>query len=179
MLFYLNAKEFEKVFLVNESDKDILKTQYVLISTRIRTSGRYDNILLRNNFYPVSEVIINSDNEEQLKSYYFSQLKENIVELALFVQYSLVEEGNVVFMCSTKESRVHYLYYLAKYIENKFKYPVYNYTDYALKLVKLKKYNEVEVYKKIQNILNKSKKESKKQQKILNKYKKESLKENE
>ena len=49
MMFYTDSKTFQNEFLTSESDNDILKTQYVIISQRIRKhDGSFKNIAIMN-----------------------------------------------------------------------------------------------------------------------------------
>lgn len=159
MMFVMNSKTFQNDFLTNEPDKDILKAQYVLVSTRIRKCDNdYDNIIsARNYLYPDGDVMYRITDDD-IRDAYFNQLDNNKPLLATLVLGCIDEGFNVIFMCSKSEDKLHYLRYLAQYIYYTFDYPVYEYGDYSHNRIKLLNYNEKKVKKKCKKILEKAKK---------------------
>ena len=156
MIFYLNSKEFEKVYLVNEDPKDILSTQYILVSTRVRTSGEFSDIILNlHDLYPSPEVMMKGGDETSFKEGYYIQLSHHKSLLATIISYCIIKSTPIIFLCTKNESKMGYLALLGDYIEEKFGYPVYNYVDYAIGLVKVKPFDHGKVYRKVQKVLQK------------------------
>ena len=148
MLYYMDSKVFFKVFLNNESDKDILDCQYVLISYRIRAGNSRKNVIAYNGLFPGTDVLCYSENEEEFREMYYKQIKILKSSLAILIKGSIEEKYNIIFMCSHKESKMGYLDVLADYIYEKFGYPVYNYLDYVNCKCELVDFDKKKVLKK-------------------------------
>lgn len=133
MIFIMTSKTFMKKFLSNESYKDILFTQYVLVSTKIRNNGRtmmYDNIVQYSVLYPPAGLMTLT--RDQLSIRYKKYLKdtERMHYLANIVQTSM-EHMNIIIMTSPiEEGELHILESVKETIEEEFKYPVYWYEDF-------------------------------------------------
>ena len=98
MLYYTNSKVYQNIFLRHESYQDILKSQYVLVSTRISSSGEYENIVqARNMLYPNPEVCSTMDSNS-FKNSYFNQLESNKAFFATLIKGSIEEKYNIIFM---------------------------------------------------------------------------------
>lgn len=157
MMYFMNSKVFEKVFLINEDDKDILKAQYVLVSSRVRTSKKFSNILNAYNvLYPNLESLAAPD-PEIFENRYYEQLEECKALLATLIKGSIEESYNIIFMCSEKEDRIGYLKLIAKFVLEEFKYPIYEYASYAFGESKLINYNKDTVIKKCNKCLEEAK----------------------
>ena len=111
MMFYMNSKTFQNYFLTNETDKNILKAQYVLVSTRIRKRNSLDNIVNAYVLFPDARVCSAVSNEE-LRERYFKQLDDNETLLASLVLGSIEEKYNIIFMCTKLEDKINFLKYL-------------------------------------------------------------------
>ena len=153
MLYYMNSKDFSKVFLNNEDDKDILKCWYVLVSYRIRHGGKRPNVMSYSGLFPNSNILVNSNNIDEFRNLYYSQLNEYKSSLGALVKLSLTKHENIIFMCSENEYRIGYLKILADYIYDKFDYPVYNYVDYVNCKCELAKINKDKVMKKCKKVI--------------------------
>ncbi len=156
MLYYTNSKDFIKLFLNNEKDKDILDCQYVLISYRIRSGGSMDNVLAYNALYPNSDVMVERD-KESFREAYYRQLKDYKSTLAILIKGSIEKKYNIIFICSKKENNVGYLGILADYIYEKFGYPVYEYSDYVNCKCDMVDFNKYKVLEKCERYIEKSK----------------------
>ena len=143
MMYYMNSKDLQNIFLKHENDKDILEAQYVLISTRIRirnTKTCKNVINCKNDLFP-NPMICNAD-EEHFEDAYFEQLDNNKVLLAQLIKLSIEEKLNIFFVCTKKEDNLGYLQYLSNYIYIKFDYPVYRYKSYYSGKSGLYRYNK-------------------------------------
>lgn len=148
MLYYTNSKVYQNIFLRHESYQDILKSQYVLVSTRISSSGEYENIVqARNMLYPNPEVCSTMDSNS-FKNSYFNQLESNKAFFATLIKGSIEEKYNIIFMNTYKEEKnMKFLEYLSEFIFIHFGYPCYNYKYYSLGMISLIKYNKKDVLK--------------------------------
>ena len=133
MMFYMDSKVFEKEFLNNETDKDILNTQYIIVSTRIRISDnyKYDNIVnMKTELFPDS-LVCSALDDDSLREAYFDQLNNNITLLSYLIKGSIKDKLNIVFLCTKKESKIKYLKYLSEFSLMEFGYPIYDYDKYC------------------------------------------------
>lgn len=158
MMFWMTSKVFQNVFLDNETDNNILKAQYVIVSTRIRKSdASFKNILsVYNILYPDTQVLIRVTDED-VRNAYFEQLEEHKTFLASLIKGAIEENYNIIFMCTKSENKLHYLQYLSEFIFMEFGYPVYEYKSYATGAISLIKYNKNKVLKKCNKLIRKSK----------------------
>lgn len=133
MMFYTDSKTFQNEFLTSESDNDILKTQYVIISQRIRKhDGSSKNIAIMNAMlYPPMTKLTDEDNKEE----YFRELDNYKPTLATLILGSIEEKFNIMFICTKKESKLKYLKWLSEYIFHEFGYSVYKYQANVYKVI--------------------------------------------
>ena len=132
MIYYMHSETFFEEFLDNESDRDILKAQYVCISTHIRRRDtNVENIIcLNHTLYPRSSVL-NRGTFEDMREVYYEQLRTDALPLlAEFIRGSIEEDLNIIFLCTRNEWKLKYLKWLADFIMMEFEYPVYNYSKY-------------------------------------------------
>lgn len=157
MMYYMTSKDFENIFLENEDDDDILDTQYVIVSSRIRSGGRYKNILSAYNIlFPTNNVIIEA-NLKKFKTAYIDYIEKNrLAFLASLVLACIEKKVNIVFICSKKESKLMFLEALAFVIYKNFDYPMYNYKEYVNGDISLIPYDSDKVAKKCKKILKKT-----------------------
>lgn len=148
MLYYTNSKVYQNIFLRHESYQDILKSQYVLVSTRISSTGEHENIVqARNMLYPNPEVCSTMDSTN-FRNKYFNQLENNKAFFATLIKGSIEEKYNIIFMNTYKEEKnMKFLEYLSEFIFIHFGYPCYNYKYYSLGMISLIKYNKKDVIK--------------------------------
>lgn len=159
MMFYMNSKEFQDIFLVHEDDQDILDAQYILASIRIRrrADGKFDNIISgQSTIYPDISVLSNIVSED-IREDYFRQLDSNKPFLATLIKGSIDKKYNIIFMCSYQERKLKHLKYLSEYIWMEFEYPVYDYKVYQSGMYELIKYDKEKVLKTCSKILKKTK----------------------
>ena len=157
MMFYMNSKTFRDDFLKNETDKNILKAQYVLVSSRIRKREHHDNIVVAQILFPDSRVC-SAVVEEDYRERYFAQLDDNEAFIASLVLGSIDENYNIIFLCSKIEDKLKYLKLLSEYIYLNFNYPVYEYGLYWSGASRLIKYNKKKIIKHCKSILKEVKK---------------------
>ena len=150
----MNSKEFNDLYLKNEYDEDILNAQYVLVSTRILLrNGDTENIVSAMSILFPNSSACSTLNDEDFKKVYMNQLSGALPFLATLIKGSIEEGYNIIFLCTNKEDKLHYLYYLSLFIAHEFHgFPVYNYTSFVAGC-KLIKYNEDKVLHKCNKIL--------------------------
>ena len=160
MIYYMDSKEFTHKYLANESDQDILDTQYILVSSRLRTTGKWENsISAYSTLFPEAEVL----DAWYLKNgvweeFYIAQLDSNVTFLATTIRGVIERDYNVVLLNSHKERKVFdYISFIADYIYSVFGYPVYNYSDYIKGKYKLIPYDKAKVYKICRDIMKETK----------------------
>jgi hypothetical protein len=156
----MNSKTFQNHYLVHERDSDILNTQYVIVSSRIRKRQNFKNILWAYNaLYPQANVMIKST-EEDKKEAYMNFLKENNMGfLASLVLLSIDKGFTIVLICTQNEWKLSHLQYIKEFIETEFKYPVYDYKKCILGKEKYVGVNKQKTRKFIKNRIKKYKKE--------------------
>lgn len=158
MMFIMDSKVFRNEFLTRERDKDILDTQYVIISTRIRKrDSKFMNICVYNSkLYPASSVLM-CKTEEDMNDEYNEQLENELVVLATLVMGCIEEGYNIVFMCTEQESKLNYLRYLSEFIYSRLGYPVYDYSLFINGRSRIMKWDENSVKKKCKKIIKQAK----------------------
>ena len=100
MIYYMHSETFFNEFLSNESDRDILKAQYVCVSTRIRRrDANVENIIcLNNTLYPGASVL-NRGTLDDMRDEYHEQLSsEATVLIAELIRGSIEENLNIIFL---------------------------------------------------------------------------------
>ena len=156
MICYMNSKVYQNEYLEIEDDKDILKTQYILVSTKIKKRNEKNIISGYTFFYPRNSVFEYTD-EADMKEEYFNQLDTQIPLLATLILGSIEERYTIVFLCTKSESKLDYLSWLAEYVETVFKYPMINYHHY-INWGDVMSYDEKQVAKTCKTVLKKSSK---------------------
>ena len=157
MMFYMTSKVFQDYFLTNERDDDILKAQYVIVSTRINSQKKVENIVNAKAMLFPDANVCNTLTEEDFRDRYFGQLEDNEALLATLIKGSIEEGYNIIFMCTHKERKLKYLNYISSYVAIEFGYPIYEYSAYAAGITPLEKYDKKEVLKKCEKILKRCK----------------------
>lgn len=144
---------FFEEFLNNESDRDILKAQYVCVSTHIRRRDtNVENVICVNkDLYPGYRVLDKGAFEDMRDAYHEQLNEEALVMLAELIRGSIENNMNIIFLCTKKEWKLKYLKWLAEFILMEFDYPVYNYRKY-IQGCPLIEYDKEKVLKKVRSI---------------------------
>lgn len=159
MIYYMHSETFFEKFLNNESDRDILKAQYVCISTHIRRRDTdIDNVIcLNKTLYPGSRVLDKGTFEDMRDAYHEQLTEEALPLLAELIRGSIKENLNIIFLCSKREYKLKYLKWLSEFIIMEFEYPVYNYSKY-IDGCPLFEYDKEKVLKRVESITEKARK---------------------
>lgn len=157
MMFWMDSKVFQNVFLDNEKDQDILKAQYVLISTRIRKRESQENIITANAILFPDPMVCTALTDVDFRDRYLTQCEKNKAFIATLIKGSIDEGYNIIFICTPKENKMKYLRYLSDYVYLEFGYPIYEYKLYSSGALPLRSYKKDKILKKCDKILNKAK----------------------
>lgn len=172
----MTSKVFRDIFLMNENDRDILKAQYVTVSSRIVYKERRKNIINgRNLLFPDPNVCMGIDDEE-IRERYMNQLANVRPFLSTIIKGSIEEKYNIIFICTKSENKLHYLQYLSEFIYMDFGYPCYEYSKYASGASQLIKYKKDKVLKICNANLEKAKKKHQESQMTTDEGRKEIMK---
>ena len=153
MVYYMHSETFFEEFLNNESDRDILKAQYVCVSTHIRRRDTdIENVIcLNKTLYPGSQVF-NRGTFDDMRDAYHEQLNDEALSLiAELIRGSIENNLNIIFICTKKEWKLKYLKWLAEFIIMEFDYPAYNYHKY-INNCPLFIYDKEKVLKRVKSI---------------------------
>ena len=160
MIFYLNSRELVDYFLPYEKDKDILESQYVLVSSRIlKRDAELENIVsAKSILYPNPEAFSASTDDKFYRLYY-KQLSKQVVFFASVIKETIENNNQIIFLCTEKESRTGLFSVMEQYVWEEFSYPIYSYTEYTSNC-ELKDYDEKKVLKYCNKLLDKAHKKS-------------------
>lgn len=185
-ILYMDSKTFLKKYIKENKPKVVLDTQYAIVSSTIRKSGRHENVISASQLFPGNRMLsdyITTGDAVEFKYSYFNQLEDNKPLLAVLIKGAIEEEYNIVFMCSNKEKkRWKYLKLLSEFVEQEFNYPMIKYEDKdSLSGVK---FNKDKTMDKVHKVLKAAKKDKKRKQlqsvrgreKILSKMSKDEMK---
>lgn len=153
MLYTMDSKTFQKLFIPLESAKTILHAQYVIVSTRIRLSSQraeMPNAISAQCLFPDNNCLAKNHYEDAEFTYY-EQLDKNKGLLSNLIYFSLKHDLNIIFLCTKNEMQLKYLEWLANYILLTYHHPVYSYKEYVsgCELVEFDKKEVLELCKKV------------------------------
>lgn len=160
-IYYMNGRTFQKTFL-NENPSAILKTQFVLVSSRIRKTGKHENVISCGQLLPDKRILADYRNDldpEFFIKEYRKQLDKNKTLLAIIIKGVLEENFTVVFLCTELEWKLKYMKELAKYVEETFQYTMYDYKKYKEGKQSIIPYDSDYVLRRCDKIIEKSRKE--------------------
>jgi predicted RND superfamily exporter protein len=165
-IYFMHGKTFLKNF-INEDPVKVLRTQFVLVSARLRKSGKYKQVITAGNYlFPNNTILSNLAASEGTKydiddflQEYRDQLKDNLPMFATLVKGAIEDKYTIVFLCGYSERKLKYLKELARFIEDEFRYPVYDYKKYKKGKEKKKEYKKSECLERANKILAKAQKQ--------------------
>lgn len=138
-------------------DNDYKKFNFLLVSENIKTDKKYKNVYVLNSLIPppnvISEFIQNGISDRYVKKYAdYLQTANPTTMIVVAVKLAVIENSNVVLMCTKDEAEYGYLDILCDYIENVYDIPVCTYKKYKKNP---DKYDLKDKKKKVSKILNK------------------------
>lgn len=173
----MDSKTFLNLYLENEEDWCILDSYYIIVSWRIQVHsdqqiGTIDNA--KDILMPDSATLF-QDTTQEYREQYLHQLRTSDDAngyLAHLIKGSIKKNYNIIFLCTTSEGgnnkESSYLDYLAYYIMDTFKYPVYNYKKFVKKKTPLISYDEEETLEICKKIAQAEKRKRKKREQSSN-----------
>lgn len=163
MMFWMTSKTFRDIFLINETDQDILDAQYVLVSTRIHKRGKAENIISAKQILCPDAKVCMSIHDDDFRERYFEQLMGERTFLATLIKASIEEKYNIILLYTPIDHKMKYLRYLEEFVHLEFHgYPVYDYKAYANGYCDIRKYNKKKVLKKCNKFILDAKKKQRK-----------------
>lgn len=129
MIYFLDTKTLVETFTKEHTRKEILDTEFVIVSTRIQ-SKKEKNVF--NSELYQEKLIFSLDGDDSNRDYEIVKRglidNERVVKFLIkLMTFVLVEKRTVVLLCSPNEMKTGYLRLVAKVIENTFSYPVIDY----------------------------------------------------
>ena len=148
MIYFLDTKTLVETFTKEHTRKEILDTEFVIVSTRIHS--KVEKNIFNSELYQ-EKLIFSLDGDDSNRDYEIVKRglmdNERVVKFLIkLMTFVLVEKRTVVLLCSPNEMKTGYLRLVAKVIENTFSYPV---IDYKKEREKTFYYDPVVVAKKI------------------------------
>lgn len=132
------------------SGKELEKTNFIIVSSRIRITKDRKNVLMASNLFVNSGILkgvgINLDPNsvmarEAFKTYLLKQTKPMAL-LCAIIECTLLEDSDVLFLCSPKELKCEYFKIMADVMWELFRYPMLQYP-------KQKEFDKGEVIKRL------------------------------
>lgn len=148
MIYFLDTKTLVETFTKEHTRKEILDTEFVIVSTRIHS--KVEKNIFNSELYQ-EKLIFSLDGDDSNRDYEIVKRglmdNERVVKFLIkLMTFVLVEKRTVVLLCSPNEMKTGYLRLVSKVIENTFSYPV---IDYKKEREKTFYYDPVVVAKKI------------------------------
>lgn len=153
---------------IKENPSKVLRTQFVLVSSTIRKTGKYEKQVINANstLYPSQRLILDCDDykhDSQYHDEYMNQLDDNKPFIATLIKYAIEDNETVVFLCGRKEKKYYYLKLLKKYVMDKFGFQIFDYKKFKNGNECVKKYDPAVSLSICEKILKNAAKRQKKQ----------------
>lgn len=127
----MESKKFFKDFLPEVNQKDY---QFIVISEFIKTNGKSPNVKAIQRLMPPAKVLSEfiDGNKKAYKKAYLNYLQNPQIEsfLSIIVKAAVINDMNIVLICSHSENEFKYLKYICEYIETVFKLKTYTWADF-------------------------------------------------
>lgn len=128
----MSSKEFLKKFVKEE---DYRKFNFLLISEDIKNNKEYNNVYSLKALIPPPNIIsifVNEGRSDKYVRKYIDYLRFPKVEalLTVIVKLAIIENSNVILLCSESEKEFGYLKIICDYIEKVYKVKTYSYKKY-------------------------------------------------
>lgn len=138
---------------------DYKKFNFLLISENIKTEKRYKNVYAIPSLIPPPNIISTFINEGNSKNYvkkYLDYISTPRVEamITIAVKLAIIDNSNVVLLCSKDEDEFGYVDIICQYIENIYGVQTYSYKKYKKNPEKCENVDD-KVKKRVSKILEK------------------------
>lgn len=163
-MYFMSGKTFLTQYINEDLDK-VWKTQFVIVSSTIKKSGKYEKkkrmINANNLLFPKEDLIVDYKDyrhNDAYKARYYDQLDANKPFFATLIKFVIDKRTTVVFLCGEREKKYGYFEIMQDYLEDEFNFHIYNYKKYKEGKEKVFRINSSLVLKKCDKILKKAKK---------------------
>ena len=163
-MYFMSGKTFLTQYINEDLDK-VWKTQFVIVSSTIKKSGKYEKkkrmINANNLLFPKEDLIVDYKDyrhNDAYKARYYDQLDANKPFFATLIKCVIDKRTTVVFLCGEREKKYGYFEIMQDYLEDEFNFHIYNYKKYKEGKEKVFRINSSLVLKKCDKILKKAKK---------------------
>lgn len=152
LIMKMDSKKFINKFLKEFNPEEF---QFLLISENITTNNEHKNVMALPALIPpvnISSIYVNEGFSKEYKKKYLEYLKkENIKALVtIIVNAAVIQNLNVVLLCSKSESEFKYLDMICEFIEAEYKMKTYSYKKFSKDP---KKSMQIDNKEKVSNIL--------------------------
>lgn len=111
------------------------KFNFILISSDIRTKHKYKNVFAIKQLLPPTKALaymLNGNDKETYHKKYIQYLAKPNIEIFLttIAKLAVVEDSNVVLVCSENEGEMKYLNVIKKYLEEIYAVKVFKYKEF-------------------------------------------------
>ena len=131
-IYFMNGKTFLEQY-ITEEPKKVMKTQFVIVSSTIRKTGKYKEQVINASSYllPSQELFVDYDNYKTNHKYQ-NGYKDEILNpakafLATIIKYAIEEQATIVFLCGHRERKYYYLELIQEFVEDEFGIHIYDY----------------------------------------------------
>ena len=149
-LYIMDGKTFQKVFAKKEDPDKILKSKFLIVSSRIRNLDKFRKNVIKANHILLPDNRLQADLGIYDNSFFEREYRKTLRSakgfLSSLVYNSLIKNKTIILLCSENEwTGLGHLQLIAQYIEDEFHYPVYNYRKYKKGKEKIRSFDRDEV----------------------------------
>ena len=163
MIYHMSTKTFINDFITMVDTEDVLRYQYVVISSGVKADKSLENVMKMSMLMPPDRVCsdyMNSQNEEAFFTDYYEYLlsdKTYSVMCALMITES-VETGDVIIMYGPNENKqIPYMNVIEDFFMNEFGYPLCDFAKLLHGKIEEPKFDEKKCLKRAKKVIEQSK----------------------
>lgn len=167
MIYHMSTKTFVQDFINRIDTEDVLRYQYVIVSSGVKADKSLENVMKMSMLMPAdricSDFMNGSLDEEAFFTEYYSQLVNDSVNLAMcgFIVEESIKHGDVIIIYGPNENeQIPYMKVIEDLFINEFGHPIYDFLDLISGKIAVQKVNEEKCLKKAKKIIAKSKTDS-------------------
>lgn len=128
----MDSKQFLKKFVKDENYKNF---NFILVSEDVKTVNKYSNVYAIRSLLPppnILSIFVNEGMSDKYIKKYIDYLSNPKIEamLTVIVKLAVIENSNVVLLCSKNEDEFGYIKIICKYIEKIYNVKTYSYKKY-------------------------------------------------
>lgn len=167
MIYHMSTKTFVQDFITRIDTEDVLRYQYVVISSGVKADKSLENVVKMSMLMPAdricSDYMNGSLDEEAFFTEYYSQLIGDSVSLAMcgFIVEESIKRGDVIIIYGPNENgQIPYMKVIEDLFMNEFGHPIYDFLDVICGKIVTQNVNEKKCLKRAKKIIDKSKTDS-------------------